>query len=286
MTTFRRIMRLPPVRLALGFVLAFATIIVVAILDILALSLAGMILARGVGALLAAGVVLLLEQGIEGVPRAEGGLAPRGALPGLGQGFLIGAALMVAIFATLFLAGWYHVQRVAVDLPVLIASLLLFLMVALFEELVFRGILFRQFEGVLGSWASLVIGGALFGAAHLANPSATIWSTLAIAVGAGTLLGGAYLATRNIWMAVGIHWSWNFFQGPVFGSAVSGISTSRMLVSTTAGPVLWTGGAFGPEAGLVALIATVLASLLLLYVAVRRGQIRTPVWLRRLRAEG
>jgi membrane protease YdiL (CAAX protease family) len=282
MVTFRRIVRLPPVRMILGVILAFAILIIVALLDALITSLSGMILSRGVGALLAAGAVLLLEQVIERIPLAEGGLAPRDALSGMGRGFLIGAALMVAIFATLFLAGFYRVDRLAIDLPALIEGLLLFLMVALFEELLFRGVLFRQFEGTLGSWASLVICGALFGFAHLANPSATIWSSLAISVGAGALLGVAYLSTRNIWMAVGIHWSWNFFQGPIFGAAVSGINTTKALVSTTSGPELWTGGAFGPEAGLLALIATVLASLLLLIAAVRRGQIRTPAWLRRL----
>ena len=280
MSTFLHIVRLPFVRMIIGFVLAFATLVVIAILDILTGSFSGMILSRGVGALLAVGVMLLLEQAIEAVPLAEGGIAPRNALPDLGRGFLIGVGLMVAIFAVLSLAGWYRVDRVEINPLLLTESLLLFLVVGLFEELLFRGVLFRQIEGVLGSWASLVIGGVLFGAAHLANPSATIWSCLAITIGAGTLLSCAYLSTRTIWVAVGIHWAWNFFQGPIFGAPVSGIDTSRILVSTTAGPDLWTGGAFGPEAGLVALIATILTSLLLLRIALRRGHIHTPAWLR------
>lgn len=281
MQTIRHVLRFAGLRLALAFVLASAALLVVAILSGSVPGPLAQFVAETAGALLTAGIVLLLERGIEGRPVAEGGLAPRAAPQAIGQGVLIGAALMAAIFGALALAGWYHVARVAFEPLALLGSVVLFLLVALFEEFLFRGILFRQLEGVFGSWAALALSGALFGAAHLANPDATLWSTLAIAIGAGALLGGAYLATRNVWMAVGIHWAWNFFEGPFFGAAVSGNATSSVLVSSTAGPADWTGGAFGPEAGLVALIATLLASVLLLRLAVRRGHIYTPAWLRR-----
>jgi membrane protease YdiL (CAAX protease family) len=71
-----------------------------------------------------------------------------------------------------------------------------------------------------------------------------------------------YLLTRQLWLSIGLHIGWNFFEGVVFGFQVSGLDTFRLLRHTVSGPELWTGGVFGPEAGLLVIPAIILGSLL------------------------
>ena len=149
----------------------------------------------------------------------------------------------------------------------------------LFEETLFRGVLFRHIEAMLGSWAALAVTSALFGAAHLGNPGASLFAAFAIAVEAGILLGAAYLLTRRLWLAVGIHAAWNFTQGWVFSIPVSGGDAPLGLLITRREGADWlTGGAFGLEASVVAMLAATLMGLILLRLAIRRGEVRPPMW--------
>jgi hypothetical protein len=86
------------------------------------------------------------------------------------------------------------------------------------------------------------------------NPGATVWSSVAIAVEAGLLLGAAYKWSGTLWVPIGIHWAWNFFQGPVFGFAVSGNDTPSLIKPVIEGPDWLTGGPFGAEASVPAFI--------------------------------
>ena len=147
------------------------------------------------------------------------------------------------------------------------------------EEIMFRGILLRHLETMLGTWAALAITSLLFGAAHLGNPDATLFAAFAIAMEAGILLGAAYLVTRRLWLAVGIHAAWNFTQGWVFSIPVSGHAAPLgLLITRRVGPDWLTGGDFGLEASAVALVVATGAGLLLLHRAVRRGDIHPPMW--------
>lgn len=203
----------------------------------------------------------------------------------LGLGFLFGACLMSVIIGVLALAGWYQVTGGANDSLVLVLLIqpLIVLLNALIQELLFRGIIFRAFEAVLGSWLALPIQALIFGLLHYFNPHATLASSLALAVETGIVFAAAYMLTRRIWLATGLHAAWNYFQGPIFGATVSGrtdITVFYLLRSTLPGPEFWTGGEFGPEAGGVALILGTLAGIVLLTLAVRRGQVVEPVWWR------
>lgn len=199
----------------------------------------------------------------------------------LGFGAALGALLMTGIFAAEWAAGWIRVTPglAAGASPASLAAhlgplALLFVGVAVNEELIFRGYLLRVLaEGLrgrrLGARAAVVyaalLTASLFGVAHLGNPAATWSSALGITV-AGLLLAGGYILTGRLGAPIGLHLTWNFFQGPVYGFSVSGFQSHRTTVWTIeqGGPELWTGGAFGPEAGLVGLAATVLGCVLLL----------------------
>lgn len=221
---------------------------------------------------------------IEHRPLAANGLASRGMSGGIVEGFILGAVVISAVMGILALAGWYVVDGTSLQQPEawsgVLGALVLFLAVAVFEEVAFRGLLFRIIEEGLGSWLALVITAGFFGLIHLANANATFLGTVGVVLG-GVLFGAAYMLTRSLWLAIGIHWSWNFFLAAVFGAPSSGRSLENSLVdSTIGGPELWIGGSFGPEAGLVLHIAVVFVSAIILTLVVKRGNIVTPRWMR------
>jgi uncharacterized protein len=181
-------------------------------------------------------------------------LARRGAAGGLGRGLLIGVAACTAAIGLIALTGGYRV--LGVDTVGGAIGVLGFMVgVATTEELLFRGVLLRIVEGWLGTWGALAVTGLLFGGLHLVNPDASVVGALAIAVEGGLMLGAAYVATRSLWLPIGLHLGWNFTLGGVFSATVSGAgSTPGLLRSALSGPDVLTGGAVGPEASLFAVL--------------------------------
>ncbi|PKI91705.1 CPBP family intramembrane metalloprotease domain-containing protein [Actinomycetales bacterium SN12] len=143
--------------------------------------------------------------------------------------------------------------------------------VAVAEEVFFRGVAFRLLNGRWGAVVALVASSALFGLLHLLNPGASLAGALAIATEAGLLLGAAYLLTGSLWLASGVHFGWNVAIGGIFGTVVSGSDERGSLVTaTTSGPDWLSGGAFGPEASIVAIIVCSIATAGFLIAARRR----------------
>lgn len=216
---------------------------------------------------------------------AAAGLGLVRAVPDVLRGFLLGAALLTAIIGLLALLGSYRITGWApvpdgTTRTLLFGRLVVMLFcVGVFEELASRGILFRLLEQGLGTWLAVILSGALFGLGHQNNPGATWVSSLSIAVGAGALLAAAYVATRSLWVPIGLHWAWNLFEGPVWGTPVSGIATPVLAAARLPGSTALTGGAFGPEAGLPAIVLATALAIAFFVVAIRRHQIITPAWM-------
>ncbi len=211
-------------------------------------------------------------------PWATAGFSQSGMAAGLGSGFAVGAAMLTAGVLVMRVLGVYHVSAVVPSVLVL-APLLTYLAVAVFEETLFRGYVFQTLETRWGSGAALIATSLLFGLAHLGNPvpGASHWMRLAgplqICFEAGLPLGAAYLLTRRWWLSIGIHWAWDYFEGPVYGCPDSGTHDPHTLLhASLSGPALLTGGPFGPEAGLVFLAVGTLTGVLLLWAAVKKGQ--------------
>ncbi|GHH33103.1 CPBP family intramembrane glutamic endopeptidase [Lentzea cavernae] len=189
----------------------------------------------------------------------------------LGRGVLIGLAMFGAVILNIAFLGGYEVRGIG-SVTGMIAIFGFMVAVAVTEELLFRGVLFRIVEEKLGTWLALVLSGLVFGFAHLPNPGATVWSSLAIAIEAGLMLGAAYVATRNLWVPIGVHFAWNFAQGGVFSTSVSGQNAPQgLLDGVTSGPAILTGGDFGPEASVYSVVAGVVVTTAFLWLAKRRG---------------
>jgi uncharacterized protein len=193
------------------------------------------------------------------------------------QGFLIGAALFATTVGILWLAGAYSVQAVN-PADVMLAPLVGALGAAFLEELAVRGVLFRIIEESLGTWWALALAALIFGLLHGLNPGAGWNSVAAIALESGILLAAAFVYARNLWLGIGLHCAWNFTEGGVFGASVSGGKGHGLLSAEFLGPAWLTGGQFGPEASLVAVLVCLPAAVALLLLARRRGHIMAPFW--------
>ena len=204
------------------------------------------------------------------------------ALPGMvkemGVGILIGSGLYTGCMLILMAMGIYRMDGFN-PVSFLVPAIASALSSGFLEELLFRGALFRIVEEWLGSWISIIISSAVFGLVHLANPDATLIGALFISVEAGLLLAAAYMVTRRLWMSIGFHVSWNYTQSAVFGGIVSGgIAEPGLIKPILNGPDLLTGGQFGLEASLTAFLLCTTTGVILLVMAVRKGNIVPPFW--------
>jgi len=201
------------------------------------------------------------------------------AVSALARGTLLGAALLCSTLAILGSVGAYAMTgHGAWQDPLLAVPG--FMLGAVLEEVVIRGILFRIAEQAVGTWIALAVSALIFGALHLDNPGATLFSSAAIAMEAGVLLAAAFVLTRSLWFCIGVHFAWNYLQGGIFSIAVSGRAAKGWLTGRMTGNDWLTGGAFGVEASVVALAVCTLAGMGLLAVASTRRRIVAPRWQR------
>ena len=203
-----------------------------------------------------------------------------GALRELGAGLLIGAGLFSATVGVLALLGAYRITGVRDQLAILIIPFCVSFAAAAIEEILFRGVIFRLLEESLGTWIALAISAALFGIGHLLSPHATGLAALAIAFEAGILLAAAYLLTRRLWLAIGVHAAWNFTQAGIFSVPTSGVPMNGLFVGSLSGPQWLSGGEFGAEASVVAVVLCTATGIALLRIAHRRGHFIAPFWRR------
>ncbi len=209
-----------------------------------------------------------------GEKRVPGELSLSRAVPHVLVGLAVGATLFAAVMTLLVELGGYRVAwhgSAAMWEPGGLA-----IRAALIEEIVARGVILRLLWRIGGPLLAFLISALLFGAAHLLNPGAAVLAALSIAVEAGVMLGAFYALTGRLWMSIGVHAAWNFTQGYVFGAAVSGEAAGPSLWSSVARPEAsaWlTGGRFGPEASLPALVLCAAAGSALLFAAWKAGRL-------------
>ena len=197
----------------------------------------------------------------------------------LGLGLLLGFGLYSLCILILMVLGAYRVEGLNAW-HILLPGMAAPLATGVFEELLFRGGVFRIAEKSLGSWIALILSSLIFGFIHMENDAATLQGLTSISIGAGLLLTGTYMLTRRLWLGMGLHAAWNYTQGTVFSGIVSGNepATPGLIRSSMQGSAWLTGGSFGVEASLVALLVCSTAGIALLVAAVRRGNVIRPSW--------
>jgi hypothetical protein len=203
------------------------------------------------------------------------------SLRDLGFGLAGGILLFSLVAAVAALVGVYEIVGLGSTRSILFALVTIGIVPGVIEEVLFRGILFRHLEDFGGSWFALALTSLLFGAAHFFNPNATLFSSFAIAVEAGVLLGGAYMLSRSLWAPIGLHAAWNFTQGQLFDVPVSGFDGTGLVEAKLSGPELLSGGTFGLEASVIALCIVTIAGAWLVVRAVQAGHVTQPWWVRR-----
>jgi membrane protease YdiL (CAAX protease family) len=140
--------------------------------------------------------------------------------------------------------------------------LLMFIVVALNEEILMRGYVLINLMDSMNKYIALVVSSLLFSAMHLMNPNVSLVSVINLFL-AGILLGIYFIHKGNLWCPIGMHLTWNFFQGPIFGFEVSGEITNSLIVQEITGPELLTGGKFGFEGSLLATVAIIVLTIVI-----------------------
>ena len=229
------------------------------------------LLASLIGIAVGLGVYVLAVRLAEGRRASE--LAVRPMVPHVLLGLLIGAAMFASVMGIMAVFGLYDIQ--SLGMAPAWTAVRKALQAGVIEELMFRAIFLRLVWRAFGPWIAFAASAALFGFGHIANPHATAFAAICIALEAGILLGAFYALTGRVWMSIGLHIAWNFTQGYLFGAAVSGTDMGPAIACSTARPGFpeWlTGGAFGPEASLPGVLVCLAVGLAVLAMAWRAGR--------------
>jgi len=218
--------------------------------------------------------------------RAASELDIRKGLATFLAGSVVGVFLMGAVYVILWGLGMAKFTG-GTGLDGLTVAIVYNLATAMGEELLFRAVLFRIAEEVTGTTVAIGISAVIFGLMHAANPGATAFGIGALTIEFGIMMALAYVLTRNIWLAVGIHMAWNFTQGYVFGVEVSGTDQPHSILKTSvSGPDLLTGSSFGPEASILSLGVSAIASVVSIILILQKHGWQSPRFRLRLRNEG
>ena len=169
-------------------------------------------------------------------------------------GMALGPIAFALVLALELAFGWASVTPGSISPGGLLLGTFGFTGVAVNEEVATRGFLLQVLGRAWNPPVALLVSSGLFAALHGFNPNATP-EAVAFLIGAGLALAWGYFATGRLWLPIAFHWSWNFAQGPLFGFPVSGLPGDGVLAVTPTAADWATGGAFGPEAGLVGLAA-------------------------------
>lgn len=200
-------------------------------------------------------------------------------LPEIAIGLVGGTALFATVIGVLWIAGIYQPQGWASLDGSIGLAFVLWVAIGVHEEILFRGLAYRLCCTIFGTRGAIGVSGVLFALVHGTEPGATAIALSSVAV-AGFLLGAAFALTGRLWLPIGIHTGWNFAEGSLFGTAVSGNNPfgSSLTTAKLIGPDILTGGRFGPEASIVTVIVLAVVTAFLLWRVARLRRSEPPIW--------
>ena len=187
-------------------------------------------------------------------------------------GILMGGVLQSLTILVIYFYGGFKVTAIN-SISALIIPFTVALTVAIIEEILLRGIVFRITEEKWGSIIGLIISGVIFSGLHLINPHVTLISILCTMV-VGVLLAAAYMYYKSLWVPIAIHFAWNFTQNGIFGAITSGNeNTSSLFTTQISGSEILTGGQFGPEGSIQALLFCFIATIIMIKYLYKQNKI-------------
>ena len=215
-------------------------------------------------------VVLLFRKAIDRKTVKSLGFSFRNGTRSLFYGLLFAVTIIGGGTLLLYATGYISLQYAPRGLHTIGISFLLFILVALNEEIVMRGYVLSTLMGVMNKYLALFISALMFALTHIFNWNVSFLGITNIFL-AGILLGAAYIYTRNLWFPISLHLFWNFFQGPVLGYAVSGTSSTGIFKIVDSGNELINGGMFGFEGSLICTLLMIPA----IFIVIRYQQRKT-----------
>jgi uncharacterized protein len=165
-------------------------------------------------------------------------------------GMVIGLVIIGSGFGILAASGYITITGISFNFAYLLGSFILCILISWLEEISFRSYILNNLLSSFSRYNALVISAVLFALFHGLNPGITILAFTNLVL-AGIILGIVYIYTRTIWFALSLHFSWNFFQGPVFGFPVSGLQMNGIIDQRNVGADIISGGDFGFEGSLL-----------------------------------
>ena len=197
-------------------------------------------------------------------------------------GLFLGAISITFMFCILYATGNITLLNSLLEPELSIFTLLfllLFILVGLLEEIFFRGYIMSTMASRNNKkWVIYVVSAVLFSIVHGSNPNVTILGLINIAL-VGLLFAYMFDTTKSLWLPIGYHITWNYFQGNVFGFAVSGLAPNGLYnINLQEGNELITGGAFGLEGGLLATLSIVLGFLVTYFYGKRKTAHTNPTF--------
>ena len=277
----QKFLNFPLTKIILGLLLCFAVFIIAQqlvgkILDVTSIDKDFRNLIRGIiASSFVIGTYICFYSKYE--KREIGEFSGRGFVKNSILGLVMGTTLQCLTILVIYLWGDFRIISVN-PFSSILTPFAIALSVAIFEETLLRGIIFRIVEEKLGSYISLLISAIIFGAVHLLNPDSSVISSICIGI-VGFMFGASYIYSRNLWLPIAIHFSWNFVQSGIFGAITSGNEkTSSLFTTKISGADLITGGAFGPEGTIHATILWLLVSIIFMVLITKQKKMIEPFW--------
>jgi len=190
------------------------------------------------------------------------GFSIKNRLKDFNVGLILGAVIMIIGYLLLLFLGEIHFKEIRFDGKEIIISVLIFILVAFSEEVIFRGYILRNLMTSFNKYVALIISSLFFSVIHGFNPSFDLFSFFDLFL-AGVLLGVSYIYTKNLWFPISLHFSWNLFQS-LLGFNVSGLNVYSIIEFTIAEKNIINGGDFGFEGSILSIIAQIVFIVLIL----------------------
>ena len=198
---------------------------------------------------------------IDKQPFVQIGLQTKGRLKEFNYGILLGFIIMTTAFLFLLSINEIVFSNFSFSLDKVLLSVILFVGVSIFEEVVFRGYLLKNLLESFNPFVALFISSIFFSLIHGSNPNVTTLGLCNIFL-AGFFLGASYVFTKNLWFPIGLHFSWNFFQA-MFGFKVSGLDSYSIIEFTIPENNILNGGEFGFESSILSLLIILFSTILI-----------------------